>query len=230
MQLDIIYEDENLVAVNKPAGLLTHGDRKTGEDTLVNLLLVEFPEIAGVGDSPLARLERPGIVHRLDKDTSGVVLVARNQEFFEYLKDLFQNRRIKKTYRAVVLGHPKEARGRIDAPIGLKTGSVKRIPHRGKELKPALTEYRVLREFEGFSYVEIYPHTGRTHQIRVHLNLIGHPVAGDRVYGGKTAARTAKRQMLHAYSLEFHTKTKGGMVIVADPPQDFADFLRSLEK
>ncbi|MDD5710920.1 MAG: RluA family pseudouridine synthase [Candidatus Colwellbacteria bacterium] len=226
----IIYEDENLLAINKPAGLLVHRGQNTGEETLVDQLLIEFPELAGVGDSPSSKLERPGIVHRLDKDTSGVILIARNQSYFDYLKNLFRDRRIKKTYRAVVLGLFKEKVGVINAPIGIKAGSTKRTTHAGKNIKAAVTRYRILKELGGFSYIEAYPETGRTHQIRVHFNAIGHPIAGDKLYGGKLAVRAAERQMLHAYSLEFPIAPGKNMVITADLPEDFVSLLNSLEK
>jgi 23S rRNA pseudouridine1911/1915/1917 synthase len=226
----VIYEDKDLVVINKPAGLLIHSDNKTDTATLVDWLLVKFPEVAGVGDSSVSGLERPGIVHRLDKDTSGIVLVARNQECFEYLKNLFRNRKIQKTYRAIVVGSFRERTGRIDTPVSIKAGSIKRTTHKGKDAKEAITEYKVLKELGGFSYIEVYPKTGRTHQIRVHLNSIGHPVAGDKLYGGKNAAKAAERQMLHAYSLEFPIESGKSMVITADLPEDFVSFLGSLEK
>lgn len=225
--MGIVYEDEDLIALNKPASLLVHADERTGEDTLVDWLAVNCPEVLGVGDDPD---ERPGIVHRLDKDTSGIILIARNQDYFEYLKDLFQKREIKKTYRAVVLGAPKEREGVIDAPISIKAGSVKRTTHKGKDTKEAITEYKILKNLGEFSYVEVYPKTGRTHQIRVHFSSIGSPVAGDKLYGGKKAAQSAKRQMLHAFALEFPIRPGEGVKLIADLPVDFERFLKSLEK
>jgi 23S rRNA pseudouridine1911/1915/1917 synthase len=230
MSIKIIYKDANVIAINKPAGLLVHANNQTKEGTLVDWLLGEFPEIAGVGDSLTGVVERPGIVHRLDKDTSGVLLVARNKEYFFYLKSLFQNGKIRKTYRAIALGAFRETTGTISAPISIKSGSIRRTVHRGKDTKTAVTKYRVLRQLAGFTYLEVYPQTGRTHQIRVHLNFIGHPVAGDKLYGGKSASRAANRQMLHAYSLEFPVEPGKNMVITADLPEDFSSFLQSLEK
>ncbi|MBU2101620.1 RluA family pseudouridine synthase [Patescibacteria group bacterium] len=227
MDIDVIYKDENLIVLNKPAGILVHGDNKTEEDTLIDWLEINCPETAGVGDSPE---ERPGIVHRLDRDTSGIILVARNQEYFEYLKSLFKNREIHKTYRAIVLNPFKEERGVIDAPISIKAGSIKRTAHKGKDSKEAVTEYKVLKNFDNFSYVEAYPKTGRTHQIRVHFNSIGHPVAGDKLYGGKSAVGATDRQMLHAYSLELALRPGETVKLTADLPDDFIKFLASLEK
>lgn len=232
MNLDVIYEDENLIALNKPAGLLVHGNsggegKRAGEDTLVDWLETNCPEVAGVGDSPDLR---PGIVHRLDKDTSGIILVARHQAYFEYLKSLFKKRKIKKVYRAVVLGRFKDKEGSINTPISIKAGSVKRTAYKGKDAKRAFTQYKVLDELGEFSHIEVYPKTGRTHQIRVHLNSINHPVAGDKLYGGKRAAGAADRQMLHAYSLEFPIRPGERVTLVADPPEDFRRFIEILEK
>jgi 23S rRNA pseudouridine1911/1915/1917 synthase len=175
MDIKVIYEDANLIAINKPAGLLVHGNGTAIENTLADWLLTEFPEVAGVGDSLAGGVARPGIVHRLDKDTSGILLVARNQEYFHYLKSLFRNGKIRKTYRAIVLGALRETTGTIDAPISIKSGSIRRTAHQGKDTKTAITRYKVLEQLPGFSYLEVYPQTGRTHQIRVHLNFIGHP-------------------------------------------------------
>lgn len=216
--------------LDKPAGILVHADSKSREETLIDRVLVEFPEVAGVGDSPSGRSERPGIVHRLDKDTSGVIVIARNQAYFEYLKKIFHDRQVKKVYQAIAIGSFKETSGVINVPISIKAGSVKRTVHKGKDTKQAKTRYRVLKELNGFSYIEVYPETGRTHQIRVHLNSIGHPIAGDKLYGGKRAAQAAERQMLHAYSLEFPIAPGETAVFKADLPEDFKALLRRLEK
>lgn len=227
MDIDVIYEDENLIAINKPAGLLVHGDNKGEEDTLVDWLLTQYPEVSSVGDAPD---ERPGIVHRLDKDTSGAMLIARNSGYFEYLKGLFQSWDIEKTYRAVVLGSLKDKEGVIDTPISIKAGTIKRTTHKGKDTKEAVTQYKVLEEYKDFSYVEVCPKTGRTHQIRVHFNSIHHPIAGDKVYGGRSAANAAERQMLHAYSLELNLQSGESAKLTAEIPQDFEKFLGTLEK
>lgn len=218
---EVVYEDRGILVINKPAGLQVHAARvsdrmrKTGRDkepvpTLVDWLAAHYPEIKNVGDDPTLR---PGIVHRLDKETSGIMVVAKDQKSFEYLKSLFQKHEIKKTYLAVVVGQPKEKTGVIDAPIGIRNGTLKRSTRSKKMAKPAVTEYRVLRTFtrEGadgtqakFSVLEVTPRTGRTHQIRVHLASIGHSVVGDRIYGSKTKQPGwAGRLMLHALSLEF---------------------------
>ncbi|PIR98047.1 MAG: RluA family pseudouridine synthase [Candidatus Colwellbacteria bacterium CG10_big_fil_rev_8_21_14_0_10_42_22] len=233
MDINVIYEDENLIVINKPAGLLVHSAPGREEETLVDWLGINFPEIQDVGDIPADKqvtVRRPGIVHRLDKDTSGIMLIARNQEYFEYLKGLFRDKKITKTYRAIIRGKLKEKEGTIDVPISIKSGTIKRTAHKGKDAKEAITDYRVLKEFENFSYIEAMPKTGRTHQIRVHLNSIGHPVVGDKLYGGKENASLANRQMLHAYSLEFSLNVSKSTKLVADLPLDFEEFLQTLEK
>ncbi len=255
---EIIYEDENFLAVNKPAGLVVHETRNTKDEaknvsrftfhaseTLVDWLLKKYPEIKTVGDDPNVR---PGIVHRLDRDTSGVMLVAKNQKYFEYLKTLFQKHEIKKIYLAIVFGTLKQKEGTIDAPIGIRNGTTKRSIHSEKMAKAAITRYRVKKEFTdetgaAFSLLEVFPETGRTHQIRVHLASIGHPVVGDSLYGGskinppaggqksKTGSYKSEgisqefpRLMLHALSLEFPVEERKRMKIEAEPPREFAVF------
>ncbi len=239
----IIYEDKNFVAAAKPAGLLTHPLKdknyklKAEEYTLTDWLVRKYPEMKTVGDapetcptshgrSPGGRV-RPGIVHRLDKDTSGILLAARNQKYFKYLKSLFKNRQIKKTYLAVVFGRLRDKEGTIAKAVKIKKGTVKRTVFRGKMAKEALTHYRVKKVFkiggEEFSFLEIVPETGRTHQIRVHLASIGHPIVGDRIYGFKKTAATRyplpdTRLMLHAYSLEFSTEEGKRIKLEAEPP------------
>lgn len=227
MTPEIIYEDENVVALNKPAGLLVHGDGHNQGETLVDWLLVNVPEVVAVGDKPE---QRPGIVHRLDKDTSGIMLIARNQQYFLYLKSLFQKRLIQKTYLALVQGVPKEEVGAIDLAISLKPGTTKRTVHGGKLTKPALTQYRLLKDFGEASLLEVSPKTGRTHQIRVHLAAIGCPVLGDVMYGPKKKTVEATRLMLHAESLEFELSPGRSIKLQADPPEDFKNLLAELEK
>lgn len=228
----IVYEDKDIVAVNKPAGLLVHHARISrvrmddgrGEQTLSDYMAKRYPEILRVGDKPA---ERPGIVHRLDRGTSGVIILARNQEAFLYLKSLFQKREITKTYLAIVRGVPSDAAGRIEKPISVKSHSTKRTVGHGVMTKDAITNYRVIRSISsGTGDTEnqnalllVHPQTGRTHQIRVHLASIGHPVIGDTLYG-KEQGRYG-RLMLHALSLEFTGRDGARLKIEAEPPAEF---------
>ena len=249
MNLEILYEDENFLAVNKPAGLLVHGvigRHAKSEPDLVDWIVENRPEIKNVGDIQppktdlsdksvrpadfLSRLrhtgqpagDRPGIVHRLDRQTSGVMLIAKNQKYFEYLKKLFQTKGIQKTYLALVHGRLAGG-GKIDKPIGLKDGSVKRTVHvtmpKTKMIREAVTLYKAIKPVGEYTLVELKPLTGRTHQIRVHMNSIGHPVVGDELYGGKKDK--LGRHMLHAESIEFTTEEGKRIKISAPLPREF---------
>ena len=220
----VIYEDRDVIVLDKPAGLQVHHARISGKSkrlqapggahdnfTLTDWLVAHYPEVRKIGDDPSLR---PGIVHRLDKDTSGVMVVARTAEAFKYLKELFQNHAMGKMYLALVHGVPKEKTGVVDAPIGIRTGTLKRSVKaiRGtKMMKDAVTEYRVKKTFARvngeYALLEVRPKTGRTHQIRVHLASIGHPIVGDKLYGKKMEGKEGEgpRLMLHASTLEFTT-------------------------
>lgn len=234
--LSVIYKNKDFLVLNKPAGILTHGikNQKLGirenELTVADWLLKHFPEVKNVGDEPSMR---PGIVHRLDKDTSGVLLIARNQKFFEYAKKLFQERQIQKTYFALVCGK-LIGQGIIDKPIGLKSGSLKRSV-RGKSLKmikDAVTEYASLKifEYEGkfYSLLRLAPKTGRTHQLRIHLASIGHSIVGDELYNKQENPWHLKRQFLHAESIEFSLADGERLKIEAEMPDDLQKILISL--
>jgi 23S rRNA pseudouridine1911/1915/1917 synthase len=235
----IIYEDDNFLAVAKPAGLIVHKTRRGGpeqsekEQALTDWLLKRYPEIRNVGDEPETR---PGIVHRLDKDASGLLLIAKNQRYFNYLKSLFQKQQIEKKYLAFVFGRVRPKVGVIEKPIGIKSGSIKRSIHSEKMAKAATTAYKVLQELKAgeadfFSLLEIKPATGRTHQIRVHLSGIGHPLVGDKLYGRKKQPQWAARLMLHAYSLGFRTAEGRRIQLEVEPPRDFRqglDYLRPI--
>lgn len=240
MQIPIIYEDENIVAINKPAGLVVHSacpthlkngcrDGKTKEDSVADWILENYPETKDVGE-PLVLdsneiIKRPGIVHRLDRETSGVLLIAKNQETFLFLKKQFQDRKIQKSYRAFVYGEIKNDEGVIDRPIGrsakdFRMWSAQRGA-RGK-MREAVTEYKVLKKKDGYSYVEIYPKTGRTHQIRVHLKAINYPIVCDSLYASKKeCALGFERLALHAYSIEFSLSNGQKLKLEADLSEDF---------
>ncbi len=240
--MQIIYETNDFLAINKPAGVLVHPAKSgdTEEGTVVGWLRKEYPEIHGVGDPPVSLRDpkragesyqhRPGIVHRLDKDTSGILLIAKTQEAFEYLKHLFQTRQIEKTYLALVYGKVT-GRGKIDKPIGIKSGSMKRSVNAKtmKAVKNALTEYRTVKQFQKGEYtlLRVSPKTGKTHQIRVHLASIGHPVVGDTLYGGKKRGNPfgLTRQFLHAESIEFTAPDGSRIHLEAELPPDLEEAL-----
>lgn len=232
---EIIFENEDFLVINKPAGLMVHAARvsegrradpaRAGEATLVDWLVPRRPQIKTVGDDPVLR---PGIVHRLDKATSGVMIVAKTQASFERLKRLFQEHCMKKTYFALVYGVPKNKQGIIDTPIGIKNGSLKRSVHSSKMAKPAITEYSVVRESGGANdggrraLLKVKPKTGRTHQIRVHLASIGHPIVGDMLYGKKIKTAAPARLMLHAAAIEFSDEKGGHFEFEAPLPPEFS--------
>lgn len=233
MEIAIIYEDKNIIAINKPAGLLVHPvptQSKTADQppTLTDWLIKRYPETKNVGDDPE---NRPGIIHRLDKETSGVIIIARNQKTFAYLKNLFQTSQIKKTYLGLVWGKIKPKSGTINKPIGLKSGTTKRTVaiKNAKMVKEAITDYEVKKYFTKYSLLEIHPRTGRTHQIRVHLNAIGHPIVGDSLYGKKPMPSGLTRQFLHAASIELNLPDNGRIKLEASLPDDLGLFLKSAE-
>lgn len=228
-KIRIIYECKNYLCLHKPSGLIVHATKymkNFNRLTLVDWLKEKFPEVINVGDD---KEYRPGIIHRLDKDTSGIMLIALNQKTFIYFKKLFANREIKKVYKAIVLGEIKDDRGIIDIPIGIKSGTIKRTTFSNKMLKEAVTEFEKIGIFEKegnkFTYLNIYPKTGRTHQIRVHLNTIHHPIVGDQIYGGKRNKNLSDRIMLHAFSIDFLDIDKSHRYFKDKLPKDFSIFL-----
>lgn len=229
MHLDIVYEDDDILVLNKPSGISVHRTGpKDPNRSLVDFVLEKYPQIKDVGDD---KILRPGIVHRLDKETSGLMVVAKNQKSFDYLKNLFQKRLIKKTYLALVYGRPKNKKGRIELPLG-KLGTRQTTVLKGKkELKErdAITDYEVIKEFPNYSLLEVSPKTGRTHQIRVHLKSIGHPLVCDPIYGGKMKLCPPElgRLFLHAQKLELTLPSGQNIVLEADPPKELTDFLNS---
>ncbi|MBX4198315.1 RluA family pseudouridine synthase [Candidatus Parcubacteria bacterium] len=238
MNPEILYEDKNCLVINKPAGLVVHADGRTKEKTLVDWLLEKYPDIKEIGEpwvTPQGEIiHRPGIVHRLDRDTSGVLVIAKNQKSFEHLKKQFQNRETEKIYNAFVYGEVKEEDGIINRAIGKSNKDFRMwSAQRGArgELRDAITEFKVLERGKGFSFLELKPKTGRTHQIRVHLKAINFPVVNDSLYAPKReAALGFHRLALHARSLAF-TGLDGKKIKVEAPlPEDFEQALIELRK
>lgn len=221
LNVDILHREEDFLVLNKPAGLLVHRPCKKSETiSLVDWLIHYFNEIQHVGYE-----DRPGIVHRLDKDTSGLMLVALTQRGHSKLSELFKNRKIKKTYLALVKGHP-EKEGTISFPIGRHHTLRNKMAHvpRGRE---ATTHYKVLEYFDDYSLLEVKPTTGRTHQIRVHFSSIGHPLAGDLLYAGPEL-KPFEGQALHAQALEFEYNEKPHLFL-QKPPKYFELALLNLQ-
>lgn len=242
--IEIIFEDEFLAVVNKPAGLTVHPGNGTSNDTLVNGLLNKLNTLSDIAGS-----ERPGIVHRLDKDTSGLLVVAKDNNTHEKLAKMLANREIYRGYVALALRPFQEEQGLVDEPLGRHPSNpIKRIVLPVEDGgKHALTHWRVLEHFGPFNLIECKLETGRTHQIRIHLAHIKHPVLGDEIYGGgqslaqeliapgddflKNTIKSVNRQMLHARSLKFIHPVSGKEVsFVSSPPEDFMNILNILRK
>lgn len=222
--LEIVYEDEDLLVIDKPQGLVVHPAPGNKKGTLVNALLYYYPAIAKVNDP-----KRPGIIHRLDKDTSGLMVVAKNNFAFQKIAVQLKAYEAKRHYLAIVHGKIAEEGGRIDAPIGRHPVERKKMAVTDQGGKPALTEYWVKKRFEKYTYLEVGLHTGRTHQIRVHLAFIGHPILGDPVYGIKKKHFGVDTQMLHAYKLGFKHPNGGKYIEFISPlPTDFENLLGQL--
>ena len=227
LPLDILYEDADVIAVNKAAGMVVHAGAGVRSGTLVNALLHRFKELSQVGGE-----ERPGIVHRLDRGTSGVLLVARNDAAHRNLAAQFASRKVQKVYTALVHGTVRAERGRIEKPISRDPARRVRMTARGERGRAAITEYRVLRRFAGYTLLEVEIKTGRTHQIRAHFASLGHPVAGDRLYGtpAKPPGRPPlDRLFLHARRVRFLQPTTGEPVTVEAPlPAELIEWLEGL--
>jgi 23S rRNA pseudouridine1911/1915/1917 synthase len=209
--LHVLYEDEAVVAIDKPAGMVVHAGAGVHSGTLVNALLHRFRTLSGVGGEL-----RPGIVHRLDRFTSGVLLVAKTDATHQDLAAQFSSRQVEKVYLALVQGSVKQEAGRIERPIARDPLRRTRMTARLSEGRAAWSEYRVRRRFSDFTLLEVRIGTGRTHQIRVHLASVGHPVAGDTLYGAK-AQPTLGRYFLHAHRIRFRSPATGETVEVTSP-------------
>jgi len=219
--LDIIYRDDFLVVINKAAGMVVHPGAGNPNGTLVNAILHHFPEIAAVGPA-----ERPGIVHRLDKDTSGVMVAALTQSTFISMQQQFQDRKVKKQYMGLVWGRLTIPEGKIDKPIGRHVKRGDRISVKTNRPREAVTHYSVKKVYPGFSLLDIQPLTGRMHQIRVHMAASGFPIVGDTLYGRKKNKIKCPRLFLHAAGLTFlHPSTKNEITFKAPLPNDLKYFL-----
>ncbi len=219
--LEVLYEDADLLVIDKPAGMTVHPSPGHPRGTLVNALLAHIPELEGMKDS-----QRPGIVHRLDKDTSGLMVVAKNSQAQDRLAAQFKARSVKKKYLVLINGHLSPGQGAIEAPIGRHPRHRQRmaVVAEGRE---ARTGYRVLRDLRGCSLLEVAPASGRTHQIRVHLSAIGHPVVGDRLYGGKSPL--LQRQFVHASYLAFaHPSSSEHMEFQSELPAELEKVLQQI--
>ena len=240
LNIHILYEDDEVLVLNKPSGIVVHPDGRTKEPTVADWVLEHYPSIRGVGETIELTsgdvIEKWGIVHRLDRETSGVLLIAKTQASFLNLKKQFQDRTITKTYRAIVHGFFKECEGTIDRPIGRSASDFrKRSAEYGArgDLREAVTDYRVLGEGETvgvkLSYLEAAPHTGRTHQIRVHLKAINHPILCDKLYAPKLPCLAPMgRVALHAFSVVFKSQDGTVRKIEAPLPGDFRGELAEL--
>jgi len=269
MKIKILYEDQHILALDKPSGLLVHSDGRSREETLVDWLNTNYPDLKEVGEEQTLqneeKIKRPGIVHRLDKDTSGVIIVAKTKESYEFLKEQFQNRKVEKIYNAVVWGKFSEDKieGVINKPIGRSASDFRKwsAEHGAKgELREAVTEYRVIAQSlknnppnppnppyikggtqeEGFSYLEVKPKTGRTHQIRVHLKSISHPVLCDKLYGRNNPPNPPyikggieenlgfDRLALHAFSIRLKLPDQTDITIESPLPLEFENALKNL--
>jgi 23S rRNA pseudouridine1911/1915/1917 synthase len=224
IQPDIIYEDEDIVLVNKPQGMVVHPAKGHHSGTLVNALLFHIKDLSGINGKI-----RPGNVHRLDKDTSGILVVAKNDAAHTHLSEQLQNHSMDRNYRALVHGVLPHEHGTIDAPIGRDPQDRKKftVIKTGKE---AITHFRVIERFKEYSLLDVALETGRTHQIRVHLNYINHPVAGDETYGPVKTLK-GEGQFLHAQSLRFiHPRTGEEMFFEAELPELFEKTLNELRQ
>lgn len=240
--LKVLYNNHGLIIIDKPAGMVVHPGAGFKGETLASALLYHFSGGAGSRSAGkdirfVGEEYRPGIVHRLDKDTSGVILVAKTQEMYEYLKNAFAERKVKKEYIALVLGHLEKPHGVIQTPIGKsKSDFRKQTVKNPQDPKEALTEYQVLEFLGGKEGVDKYTlilvklHTGRTHQIRVHMSSIGHPLMGDELYGGKKVSLSGlKRQFLQAKKIEVRLPDNTWIEAESELAQDLSEVLKNLD-
>lgn len=223
MDLNIVYEDNDIMVIDKPSGLVVHPGAGNYDNTLVNGLMYYTDNL-----SDLSGENRMGIVHRIDKDTSGLLIVAKNNKAHEVLTDYFKNKEVKREYIALIVGEFPHDSATIDAPIGRDISDRKKMTVTDKNSKKAVTHIKVLKRYKGYTLISCILETGRTHQIRVHLNYIGYPVYNDPVYTNKKC--TLFGQFLHSHKMELkHPITKKELHFESDLPREFKDFIDSLE-
>ena len=225
--LDIIFENDDLIVVNKPAGMVVHPAAGHYSGTLVNAVLGYDPDVEGIGGE-----ERPGLVHRLDKETSGLIVLAKNERAHNWLQEQFRLRQVEKTYLALVDGKPPTPTGRVEAPIARDPSHRKKMaivsPGKGRE---AVSEYKTLESFKNHTLLEFRPHTGRTHQIRLHCQFLGCPIVGDSVYGKRTVTATINRHFLHAFRLKIILPNeKQPRTFEADLPEELKNVLDEVKR
>jgi 23S rRNA pseudouridine1911/1915/1917 synthase len=225
--LDIIFENDDLIVVNKPAGMVVHPAAGHYSGTLVNAVLGYDPDLEGIGGE-----ERPGLVHRLDKETSGLIILAKNERAHNWLQDQFRLRKVEKTYLALVDGKPPTPAGRVEAPIGRDPSHRKKMaivsPGKGRE---AVSEYKTLESFRNHTLLEFHPQTGRTHQIRLHCQFLGCPIVGDSVYGKRSVTATIDRHFLHAFRLKIILPgEKSPRTFEAELPEELKNVLDEVKR
>lgn len=231
-KLNIIFKNKNYIVINKPAGINVHPSdslKPRTETTILDMLINEYPEIISIEG------KRPGIVHRLDRDTSGVLIIALNQESLNFIKKQFKNREVKKEYLTLVYGNLEHKEGVIDAPIGRNPKDRSKMAVvAAKEGRDAITEYKVIDHllFKGlpYSFLSVHPITGRTHQIRVHFSSIGHPIVGDKIYGPKDQKIEIKRQFLHAKKLGINVLDSKYKEFEVNLPPDLNNIIKEMSK
>ncbi|MDD5043666.1 MAG: RluA family pseudouridine synthase [Patescibacteria group bacterium] len=227
LNIPVVFADKNFIVVDKPAGLVVHPDNVHKNNTLIDEVIKKYPEVAKIGADPA----RPGIVHRIDKDVSGLLIIARSEAGFESLKKQFRERTIKKEYTALVYGHPPKNEGVIDFPIARTGRGLMAARPKNVEGKEALTEYEIIKKFTHFSLLKIKLLTGRTHQIRVHLKAIGHPIVGDKLYKTKKLKETVacRRVFLHASLLGWRDLNNDWKEFSSPLPQELNYILKILK-
>lgn len=232
---EIIFEDDDLLVINKPAGLSVHGDLYSTDKTLADWILENYPALLSVGEPLVVGKKtflKPGIVHRLDKETSGVMIIAKTEKSFLNLKSQFKEGEVKKEYLAIVTGEVKKQEIIVDLPIGRSSSDPRKrvASHKAKGLlREAMTDFKLIENFNGYSLINAYPKTGRTHQIRVHLKAVQFPVLGDKLYGQEKEGEVmVSRQMLHASKITIKDLHNEEKTFEAPSPEDFRNTLEKL--